>query len=215
MSVRRTSLRTSLVLAGGTLGLFGLLATPASACLPDGGDGNRATLADVVPLTGGDLEAADLRALRASWWSMKSAPATADLVALMQAKLDRIGARIAGDTAQWDGVTDLSAGQYRPAKRDLRTARHAAAWLAAVDASDRGTTAQQSQVDALRTSVRALKTHLRALLAESGERSFRSGSFDGDRDGWRDRDGDRDGWGDRDGSRDGDGWGDRDGRRHG
>jgi hypothetical protein len=182
--------------AGGALGLLALLISPASACLPDGGgdSGDSGTpLAEFVPLTGLDRDAPAVAPLRLASATVAQ-PDAVDPVTLLQAKLDRIAARTARDTAQWSGTTALAADQLRPAVWDLWSARRALAWLAAVDAADRGTAAQQAQVDALQASVGTLATHLRALLA-TAEPALQARSVKYSRDGWGERDRTRDGWG--------------------
>src|SRR4051794_8202546 len=204
-------LRTYLGLTGGALGLIGLIVTPASACV-NNDDSDPAVDFATESFTGPDpvktiMFRTDLAAAPVHAAAKRLAAARVvvlDSTTLLQAKLDKIAARTAADTAQWDGVSDLSAGQWRAAKADLHAAKRAAWLLATLDRADMGTAAQESQVDALQGPVAALVTPLKALIRSEfadrfGDRdSFRtfdrSGSFDGQK---CDRDGHRDGYGDR------------------
>jgi hypothetical protein len=214
-------IRTYLGLTGGALGLVGLIVTPASACLNDDNSGSSVDFA-TESFTGPDpvktilfrtdlAEPAPAHHAAAKRVAAKRV-VVLDSTTLLQAKLDKIAARTAADTAQWDGVRDLSPGQWRAAKADLHAAKRASWLLATLDRADAGTAAQESQVDALEGKVAALATHLKTLIRaefadrfgdRDGFRSFdRSGSFDGhkcDRDGHRD--GSRDRHWDGDGSR--------------
>src|SRR4051812_39377876 len=193
---RPARLRTYVGLTGAAIGIVGLVVTPASACVSNDDSAPAVDFA-TESLTGPDPVKLILfrtdQAEPTHHVAMKRPAATRvvvlDTSTLLQAKLDRIAARTAADTAQWDGVSSLRAGQWRAAKADLHAAKRAAWLLATLDRADMGTAAQESQVDALEGPVAALVTHLKALIRSEfadrfGDRdSFRtfdrSGSFEG------------------------------------
>src|SRR4051794_27841984 len=218
---RPPRLRNYVGITGGALGLVGLIVTPASACLRHDDGGSPSVDFATESLTGPDpvktilyrtteqTEPQHVAARRVAAKRMAGERVVVlDSAALLQAKLDRIAARTAADTAQWDGVSSLSAGQWRAATADLHAAKRSGWLLATLDRADAGTAGQQSQIDALQQPVAALISHLRALVRSEfsdrdGFRTFhRSGSFDrhecdhdwngyGDRSRERDRDSSR------------------------
>ena len=193
-----THLRKATGIAGGALGLLGLMMTPASACLTadaGGATASRTMLSPSLPASGLFEPAAwsvaphTRPALKTA--ALTSTTAPADKVELV---LDRISTRLAADRAQWAGVTSLRTTQLRAAKHDLGAAKLARGVLAALDRSNAGTAAQQERISALKSSATTLVVQLRGLLAAYADRpALRTVRF-GDRDGTFHRcDGDRDG----------------------